>query len=116
MMWFISRKVDDVTVIHLIDSRVAMMELLELLDNAMEDGMLGSRLLINFGCLQQVSSAALGKLVKLMNKAGLVRGHLKLCGLHADLRHVFRLTRLDQIFEVFDSEPEGLASFAASHA
>jgi anti-sigma B factor antagonist len=116
MLWFVSRQVDDVTVVQLIDSRVAMMELLDLLDHAVEDGLLNARLLINFGSLQQVSSAALGKLVKLMGKAGALRGHLKLCGLHADLRHVFRITRLDKIFEVYETEPEGLASFMATHA
>jgi anti-sigma B factor antagonist len=102
-----------VTVIHLVDNRVVVMELLDLLDNAIQDGTCGL-LLINFGSLQQVSSAVLGKLVKLMSRAESVRGKLKLCNLHADLRHVLRITRLDRIFESYDTEAEALASFAPS--
>lgn len=97
----------------MIDNRLAVMELLELLDNAIEDG-LTRRLLINFGAIQQVSSAALGKLVKLMGQAEKVRGRLKLCGLHVDLRQVFRITRLDQCFEIFETEREAMESFEAS--
>ena len=98
------------TVIHLIDSRAAVMELLDLLDNAVIDGMIG-RLLINFDSIQQVSSAALGKLIKLMNRADAVRGRLALSGLHADLRHVFRITKLDQVFAIYETESEALESF-----
>ena len=46
-----------------------------------------------------------------MKRAGSVRGRLALCGLHADLRHVFRLTRLDQVFEIHESESEALTAF-----
>lgn len=112
LLWFMSRRVEGVTVIRLIDSRVAVMELLNLLDNAVGEGKI-DRLVIDFGSLQQVSSAALGKLIKLMNHADRVRGKLKLCGLHADLRHVFRLTRLDRVFDMYETDAEALASFKA---
>jgi anti-sigma B factor antagonist len=111
LLWFISRQTGDVTVVHLIDTRAAVMELLDLLDNAIGDGLI-DRLAINFGSIQQVSSAALGKLIKLMNRASSVRGKLKLCGLHPDLRHVFRITRLDRVFDIHETEAEALASFA----
>jgi anti-sigma B factor antagonist len=115
LLWFVSRSVGDVTVVQLIDTGAAVMELLDLLDRAVVDGKVG-RLVINFGSIQQVSSAALGKLVKLMNRAEAVRGRLKLCGLHADLRHVFRITRLDRVFEIYETEPEALASLPAAPA
>lgn len=113
LLWYESTQVGNVTIIRMIDNRLAVMELLELLDNAIEDG-LTRRLLINFGAIQQVSSAALGKLVKLMGQAEKVRGRLKLCGLHVDLRQVFRITRLDQCFEIFETEREAMESFEAS--
>ncbi|GAC1474518.1 MAG: hypothetical protein NVSMB9_25020 [Isosphaeraceae bacterium] len=111
LLWFVSRRVGDVTVIHLIDTRAAVVELLDLLDNAVEDGV-ADHLLINFGAIQQVSSAALGKLIKLMHRADSVRGKLTLCGLHPDLRQVFRITRLDRVFVTFETEQEALDSFA----
>lgn len=116
LLWFASRQVGDVTVIHLFDSRAAVMELLDLLDNAVIDGVIG-RVVINFGSIQQVSSAALGKLIKLMHRADSVRGKLALCGLHADLRQVFRITKLDQVFSIFETEADALESCGveASH-
>ena len=109
LLWFVSRQVADVTVIHLIDSRTAMMEMLDVLDNAVEDGFLG-RIVINFAGIPQVSSAALGKLVRLKKLAEAARGRLVLCGLHADLRPVFRITKLDQAFEIHETESEALAA------
>ncbi len=109
MLWFISRQVGDVTVIHLIEGRSVMMEMLDVLDSAVEVGFMG-RLVINFGSIPQVSSAALGKLVKLKRHADAVRGKLVLCGLHADVRPAFRITRLDEVFEIHDTEPEALAA------
>jgi anti-sigma B factor antagonist len=112
LLWFMSRRNGDVTVIHLINTGVAVMELLDLLDNAVIEGMI-RRLVIEFGSLHQVSSAALAKLVKLMNRADTVRGKLKLCGLHEDLRHVFRITRLDRVFDIYDTEADALDTFEA---
>jgi anti-sigma B factor antagonist len=112
LLWFASRTIGNVTVIKLLDTRVAVMELLELLDNAIAEGTL-ERIVLNFGGIQQVSSAALGKLVKLSGEAGSVRGRLRLCGLHPDLRQVCRITRLDCVFDIHETEAEALTAFAA---
>ena len=111
LLWFASTRVGDVTVIRLLDTRMAVMELLELLDNAVCEGAV-SRIVLNFGSIQQVSSAALGKLIKLRSRADALRGKIRLCGFHADLRQVFRITRLDGIFDLYDTETEALAAFA----
>jgi anti-sigma B factor antagonist len=111
LLWFASRCVDDVTVVRLLDTRAAVIELLDLLDNAIDDGACG-RIVLNLGGIQQVSSAALGKLIRLRGRAEALQGRLKLCEVHPDLRHVFRITQLDLLFEIFDHEDEAVASFA----
>ena len=58
-------------------------------------------LLLNFGNVQYLSSAALGKLINLKKKVSAVKGKLKLCCIHPDLLEVFRITRLDQVFEIY---------------
>lgn len=68
-------------------------------------------LLLNFGKVQFLSSAALGKLINLKKKVGAVKGKLKLCCIHKDLFEVFRITRLDQVFEIYDEEQEALDKF-----
>lgn len=113
MLWFVSRRVGDVTTVRLIDNRVAVTELLDLLDNAVEGGLI-DRMVIDFGHILQVSSAALGKLVKLTGHAQVMRGRLKLCGLHEDLRHVFKITHLDGFFEIHATEAQALAAFGVA--
>lgn len=98
------------TVVNLVDNRVAVMELLDLIDHAILDGAVGN-LLLDLAGIQQVSSAALGKLVKLVGHAKKVQKSLKLCALHADMRQVFRITKLDSVFSIHDTRMEALAAF-----
>lgn len=111
LLWFTSERLGEVTLVHLTDNRVAVMELLELLDMALLDGAVG-RLLLDFGGIQTVSSAALGKMVKLAGRARSVSSRLALCHLHPDLRQVLRITRLDQIFDIHESVPAALAALS----
>jgi anti-sigma B factor antagonist len=115
LLWFTSARVDDVTIVRLMDTRAAVIELLDLLDNALDD-VAGSRLVLNLGGIQQVSSATLGKLIKLRGRAEALHGKLRLCGLHPDLRQVFRITGLDRLFDLHDNEEDALASFRAEAA
>jgi anti-sigma B factor antagonist len=40
-----------------------------------------------------------------------VKGKLKLCCIHPDLLEVFRITRLDQVFEIHADEQAALQKF-----
>ena len=92
--------VDGVTVVSFVESKIVteenIQEVGDQLYSLVEDE--GHRnLLLNFGNVQYLSSAALGKLINLKRKAGAVKGKLKLCCIHPDLLEVFRITRLDQV-------------------
>ena len=69
------------------------------------------QLLLNFGNVQYLSSAALGKLINLKKKVNAAKGKLKLCCIHPDLLEVFKITRLDQVFEIYDEEQQALDKF-----
>jgi len=58
------------------------------------------RLVIDFTDVQHVSSTILGKLIQLKKQLGVIRGRLGLQHLHPDLVEVFRITRLDHVFDV----------------
>ena len=58
-----------------------------------------------------ILSAALGKLINLKKKVSAVKGKLKLCCIHPDLLEVFRITRLDQVFEIYPEEQTALDKF-----
>ena len=51
------------------------------------------------------------KTTNLKKKVGAVKGKLKLCCIHPDLLEVFRITRLDQVFEIYAEEQAALDKF-----
>ena len=99
--------VDGVTVVSFVDTKIVteeqIQEVGEQLYSLVEDEGHKS-LLLNFGNVQYLSSAALGKLINLKKKVAAVKGKLKLCCIHPDLLEVFRITRLDQVFEIYSEE------------
>ncbi len=70
-----------------------------------------TRLLLNFEQVEYLSSAALGKLITLNKKVRAAKGELRLCKIHPDIAEVFRITKLDKLFDICDTEEEALAKF-----
>ena len=104
----------DVTVVTFVDSKIVteedIQEVGEQLYSLVEsEG--HRRLLLNFSNVRYLSSAALGKLINLKKKVGLVKGDLKLCCIHPDLLEVFKITRLDQVFQISVDEATALDKF-----
>jgi len=106
--------IDGVTVVSFIDTKIVTEDnILEVGDQLYQlvDVEGKKNLLLNFGNVQYLSSAALGKLINLKKKVGAVKGKLKLCCIHPDLLEVFRITRLDQVFEIYAQEQTALDKF-----
>ena len=106
--------IDGVTVVSFVDTKIVTEENIQEVGDQLyslveDDGY--KQLLLNFGNVQYLSSAALGKLINLKKKVGAVKGKLKLCCIHPDLLEVFRITRLDQVFEIYPEEQTGLDKF-----
>jgi anti-sigma B factor antagonist len=106
--------VDGVTVVSFVESKIVteenIQEVGDQLYSLVEDE--GHKnILLNFGNVQYLSSAALGKLINLKKKVASVKGRLKLCCIHPDLLEVFRITRLDQVFEIYGDEQSALDKF-----
>ena len=68
-------------------------------------------LMKQMGSVPKEQRPALGKLINLKKKVGAVKGKLKLCCIHPDLLEVFRITRLDQVFEIHSEEQAALDKF-----
>jgi anti-sigma B factor antagonist len=106
--------VDGVTVVNFLESKIVTEEdvqdvgdqLYGLVENEGH-----KNILLNFGNVQYLSSAALGKLINLKKKVAAVKGRLKFCCIHPDLLEVFRITRLDQVFEIHGDERSALDKF-----
>ncbi len=106
--------IDGVTVVSFVDTKIVteenIQEVGDQLYSLVEDQG-HNQLLLNFGNVQYLSSAALGKLIQLKKKVGAVKGTLKLCCIHPDLLEVFKITRLDQVFPIFKDEQAALDTF-----
>ena len=69
------------------------------------------KLLLTFETVEYLSSAALGKLITLNKKVKAENGKLKLCSIRPQILDVFKITKLNKLFEIHDSEEKALATF-----
>jgi anti-anti-sigma factor len=67
-----------------------------------------TRLVVNFGGVQYLSSEVLGILAGLQRKVEQARGRIQLCGLDPLLRDLVRITQLDRVFGICKDEAEAL--------
>jgi len=107
-------EVGDVTVVRFVDRKVLdTANIQELSDElfALVEKDNRKSLLLNFSRVEFLSSAALNKLILLDRSVKKHGGRLRLCCLRPEIREVFEITRLDQMFEIGDDEAESLKSF-----
>jgi anti-sigma B factor antagonist len=84
-------------------------EILELLDKTEE-----KHVLVHFGRVVFMSSAALGMLVRLHKKCKEYKISLKLCNISSDISEVFKITALDKVFSIYPDASDAMQAFAAS--
>jgi anti-sigma B factor antagonist len=69
------------------------------------------KLLLNFGNVEFLSSAALGKLITLNKKLLAAKGRLILCNIDPQIHEVFEITKLDKFFNIQKEEQTALQAF-----
>jgi anti-anti-sigma factor len=101
LLWFDEAGPDDLVIDLAAVTRLRPDSLEETLDRIREEtSMRGvGRVVLDFGDVPSLTSAVLGKLINLKKVVNSVHGRLRLRNIHPDLREVFRITRLDQVFE-----------------
>ena len=105
---------DEILTICLKDSRIleeAKLEqlgadIIEMLNKKSEE-----RVILDFRNVQFMSSSMLGKLVQIQKKCKEFKVHLKLCSISPDIRQVFKITKLDKLFEIEADEAAARAAF-----
>jgi anti-sigma B factor antagonist len=58
-----------------------------------------------------MSSAMLGKLVTFNQQCKKKKIQLKVCGIAPDIMQVFKITKLNKVFEIVKNEEKAVASF-----
>ena len=98
LLWFAWEDLGDVQVISPTGSRLDPVWLDRLIDSvAMRSGL---RLVIDLRNVQYLASPVLSKLINLKKQLRVGGGRLGLQHVHPDLVEVFRITRLDRVFDL----------------
>ena len=69
------------------------------------------RLLLDFASVDHLASAALGMLITLHKNVQARNGTLKLANINKQIFQVFKITRLDRVFEIHNTADDALAAF-----
>jgi len=105
---------DGVHVVHFADRKIleelSINEIGEELNN-LADSQPGIKLLLNFSSVDHLSSAALGMLITLSKRVTQANGALKLSNINAQIYEVFKITRLNKVFDIHATAEEALAGF-----
>src|SRR6476620_1022705 len=81
-------------------------DLLEKLNSTTEE-----RVILDFRRVKFMSSSMLGKLVQIHKKSKEFKVHLKLAAIDPQIREVFKITKLDKLFEIEDDEVAARKAF-----
>jgi len=98
---FLDRNILDETSIQQIGGEIA--QLVEQAPNP--------KLLLIFENVEHLSSAALGTLITVNNKVRQKGGQLRLASIAPQIYEVFVITKLNQLFHIFETIDEAMASF-----
>lgn len=69
------------------------------------------RVILDFRNVKFMSSSMLGKLVQVNKKCGEFKVKLKLCSIDPEIRQVFKITRLDKVFDIASDEAAARQAF-----
>jgi anti-sigma B factor antagonist len=69
------------------------------------------KLLLDFGQVEHLSSAALGMLINANGRIKSKNGQLRLANIKPQIYEVFKITQLNKLFYIHSSRQEALASF-----
>ena len=106
--------IGEVTVVNFTDKKILDEQNIQIIGEQLfslvdEEGW--RKILLNFGNVEFLSSAALGKLIKLKKKLEEVKGRLILCNISPQIYEVFEITKLDRFFTIQQEEQEALQAF-----
>jgi anti-sigma B factor antagonist len=107
-------EVGDVTVVSFVDKKILDEQNIQIIGEQLfdlVDNQGKKKILLNFGNVEFLSSAALGKLITLNKKAQTSGGKLVMCNIVKEIYEVFAITKLDKLFKIYKDEQAALQAF-----
>ena len=107
--------IGDVTVVNFVDKKILDEQNIQMMIGddlfRLVDELGRRKLLLNFSNVEFMSSAALGKLIRLHQRLAQVGGKLVLCEISKTILEIFTLTKLDKMLKIVKDEQTGLSAF-----
>ncbi len=106
--------IGDVTVVNFTDRKILDEQNIQVIGEqlfSLVDELGRRKVLLNFGNVEYLSSAALGKLITLNKKLQAVNGRLVLCNIDPQIYEVFEITKLNKLFNIQKEEQAALQAF-----
>ena len=106
--------VGDVTVVRFVDRKILDEPNIQAIGDdlfKLVDELGRRKLLLVFDTVEFMSSAALGKLIRLHQRLHQVGGKLVLCGISKSIMEIFEITKLDKMLTIVKDDQTGLNSF-----
>jgi len=106
--------IGDVTVVNFVDKKILDEQNIQIIGEqlfSLVDEVGRRKILLNFGNVEYLSSAALGKLITLNKKLQSAGGKLILCNIDPQIYEVFEITKLNKLFNIQKDEQTALQAF-----
>lgn len=104
----------DVSIARFVDKKILDETNIQIIGNqliALVDEDARKKIVLNFSNVEYLSSAALSKLLILEKKSKAAGSKLRLCEIRPDIFQIFKLTKLDKLFTIFETEDQALEGF-----
>ena len=109
-----TEEINGVTVVNFIDRKILDEQNIQKIGEDLfhlVDSENRQKILLNFGNVEYLSSAALGKFITLNKKVQAAKGKLVLCNIAPEILEVFEITKLDKFFKIMKEEQQALQAF-----
>jgi anti-sigma B factor antagonist len=109
-----TEEVNGVTVVNFVDRKILDEQNIQKIGEelfGLVDGQNRVKILLNFGNVEYLSSAALGKFITLNKKVQAAGGKLILCNIDPNIYEVFEITKLNKLFNIQKEEQAALQAF-----
>ncbi len=106
--------IGDIAVVNFVDKKILDEQNIQMIGDdlfRLVDELGRRKVLLNFSNVEFMSSAALGKLIRLHQRLHSIGGKLVLCGISKSILEIFEITKLDKMLTIVKDEQTGLNSF-----
>ena len=81
-------------------------------ESILQESLDSPRIIFDLSVVEYLSSAVLGELVALYKKIRKLDGKILLCSVKDSIEEIFRVTKMNELFEIFPAREEAHSSFA----